>query len=349
MGKKSDEPDLPDFSQYSNLAREEAQLERELRQEQTRANRPTQVTPYGTSLWTELDDGRWRQDVTLPEEVQASLEAQQRLGAGRSALAETLFGRAEEELGAPIGWEALSANEVATGEGARDAAERAIYERSTSRLDPMWQQREQETYTQLWNQGLRPGDEAWDTAMGNLSRERTDAYQTAMNEAIMGGGQEAQREFNMDMARRQLAVSEQLRRRGLSLEDITELTQGARVDRPTMPGFQAAGTSQAPQLLEAQEMATRNAIDDYNARQMRNQSLWSGLVDIGTAGLGFAFSDRRLKQDIRQVGATPGGQPLYEYTMFGQREVGVMADESPADAVFTHPSGYLMVDYSRIK
>lgn len=63
----------------------------------------------------------------------------------------------------------------------------------------------------------------------------------------------------------------------------------------------------------------------------------------------FAMSDRRLKSNIKRIGQTPSGQPVYSYTIDGRNEVGVMADESPAEAVHRHSSGYLMVDYAQIK
>jgi hypothetical protein len=45
--------------------------------------------------------------------------------------------------------------------------------------------------------------------------------------------------------------------------------------------------------------------------------------------LGGAFSDRRLKTNIRHAGTTPNGTKLYRYTFIGQDEeqMGVMADE----------------------
>ena len=63
----------------------------------------------------------------------------------------------------------------------------------------------------------------------------------------------------------------------------------------------------------------------------------------------FGFSDRRLKSNIARIGTTPGGYGWYEYDIFGRREQGVMADEVPAEWTTTHPSGYLMVDYSKVQ
>ena len=68
-----------------------------------------------------------------------------------------------------------------------------MYARSASRLDPQWAQTEDKTRAQLYNQGLREGDAAFDTQMGNLGRQKTDAYDQARNAATISGGQEQSR------------------------------------------------------------------------------------------------------------------------------------------------------------
>ena len=348
MGGKSG-PDLPNTMDYLQMGALQSQAGKELIREQTRANRPTQVTPGGVSRWEEGPGGQWTQTVELAAPQQAALEAQQRTAQARSELGESMMGQAAEELGAERGWEAMAANEVGTAGDVRDAAEQAIYERSTSRLDPMWEQRRGAMETRLWQQGLRPGDEAYDTAMANLGREQTDAYQAAMQQAIIGGGQEASRQFGMDMTRRQQAIAENLRRRGATLNEINALMTGQQVGAPTMPGFTASGRAATPDYMGGLQASTQNELDRYNAQQMRQQGLYSGLATIGSTGMGFAFSDRRLKRGIKRVGTTPGGQPIYKYKIFNREEIGVMADESPPEAIVLHESGYYMVDYSRIR
>lgn len=62
-------------------------------------------------------------------------------------------------------------------------------------------------------------------------------------------------------------------------------------------------------------------------------------------------SDRRLKSNVVRVATHPLGIGIYEYDIFGRREMGVMADEVLAfrpEAVARHESGYLMVDYGRL-
>jgi hypothetical protein len=72
---------------------------------------------------------------------------------------------------------------------------------------------------------------------------------------------------------------------------------------------------------------------------------------LGAAALPLAFSDKRLKSNIVQLGTHPIGIGIYEYDIFGNRQIGVMAQELlevMPDAVHQHPSGYLMVDYGRL-
>lgn len=88
--------------------------------------------------------------------------------------------------------------------------------------------------------------------------------------------------------------------------------------------------------------------------------LLGGLGGAGAAGAGgslasmlpmLAISDRRLKSEVKRVGTTKHHLPVYEYTLFGKRERGVMADEAARvmpSAVVTGPHGYKMVDYGAL-
>lgn len=79
-----------------------------------------------------------------------------------------------------------------------------------------------------------------------------------------------------------------------------------------------------------------------------------GFNDVfgGGGGAAAMFSDRRLKRNIRKIGALANGLNLYSYTyLWGTFAIGVMADEVKKlipDAVTKHESGFDMVDYSKI-
>lgn len=116
--------------------------------------------------------------------------------------------------------------------------------------------------------------------------------------------------------------------------------------------------------------ALSNQANQYQQYQLLNQILGGGSTGTGLAandpyGSGIDqtgylggpstagdFSDRRLKSDVRRVGHTDEGLPIYTYKMGdGPRRMGVMAQEvmkSKPEAVSAHPTGFLMVDYDKV-
>ena len=69
------------------------------------------------------------------------------------------------------------------------------------------------------------------------------------------------------------------------------------------------------------------------------------------AGTAAAASDERLKSDIVRVGTHKLGIGIYKYKIFDREEIGVIAQELLPilpEAVIMHPSGYYMVDYSKV-
>lgn len=94
------------------------------------------------------------------------------------------------------------------------------------------------------------------------------------------------------------------------------------------------------------------SIAGTNAQAQYSAGIFGGLGSA-VGGIGTAIaSDRRLKEDIKEVGALPSGLKTYEYRYKGepQKFVGVMADEVREvfpDAV-SEQDGFLQVDYSKI-
>jgi hypothetical protein len=232
-------PDTPD---YKGAAEQTAASNMEALQYQTNANRPNQNTPFGSTEWSKDADGNWTQNTSLNADSQRALDAQLGLTADRSELGGAMMGRAANELGTPMDWSGLP--EVGSGAGARDRAETAIYDRSASRLDPQWEQREDQTMARLVAQGLRPGDPAYDQAMENMGRDRNDAYQQANYGAITGGGQEADRQYGLESSDRNRQLAEEMQKRGMSLNEINALISGQQVGLPGMNDFKSAGRSQ---------------------------------------------------------------------------------------------------------
>lgn len=93
--------------------------------------------------------------------------------------------------------------------GERQRVEDSLYGRATGRLDDQFSRREEDVRTQLMNQGIREGSEAWNNSMRDFGNERQDAYGDARDRAIMAGGSEQSRLFADALRARQQGVGEQ--------------------------------------------------------------------------------------------------------------------------------------------
>lgn len=93
--------------------------------------------------------------------------------------------------------------------GERQRVEDALYGSATKRLDPQFDQREEGIRSQLMNQGIREGSEAWGNAMREFENQRSDAYGDARDRSIAAGGAEQSRLFADALAARQQGVGEQ--------------------------------------------------------------------------------------------------------------------------------------------
>lgn len=145
---------------------------------------------------------------------------------------------------------------------------------------------------------------------------------------------------------RQQAIAEQMQRRGMSLNEMNALLSGQQVQMPNMPTFNAAGRAETPNIMGAMQNQYDAQLGAYNAQQAGFNNLLGAGAQLGSAA--FMFSDRRLKSNIKRVGTHAIGVGIYDYTMMGMSQRGVIAQEVQAvrpDLVKRHASGYLTVNY----
>lgn len=349
MGKKSTPPP-PD---YTAAAEATAAGNKELVQEQTRANRPDQFTPWGSNTWQEGEDGRWTQNIELTPQQQQALQSQFDITQGRSNLAQNMFGRVGEEYGDLMNWDQFGdyKKDLGTGDEARQSAIDAMYGQATSRLDPRMAQAKEDMEAQLRGQGLRPGDEAYDYAMARQNEAETDAYNQAMFSAIQKGGAEGSRVFDMnkqsaafDNQVRQSQIAEEMQKRGFSLNEINAILSGQQIAMPGMPSFSQAGVSQAADYMGAAQNQYSADMDAFNADQAAMNSMMSG---AGSMASMFMMSDRRLKRDLVHLFSFRG-RDIYKWTyLWGTPGIGVIADENP-DMIAGYVDGYAYVDMRRL-
>lgn len=207
------------------------------------------------------------------------------------------------------------------------------YGAMTSRLDPQWQQEQSMQETQLRNQGLVPGGEAYNNAMRVFNQAKNDAYQRATLGAIQTMPQTYQ-----------LATDQH----NQPLNQLNAIRSGAQIQGPQFEG--------SPDYLNAANAQAQYGQGLYNAQVGQQNAMTSGLFGLGGAGLmayGLAASDRRLKRDIRRVAEDERGWGIYRYRYLDddRERIGVMADEVERvmpHAVMTRPDGFKAVYYGAL-
>lgn len=344
-GKGGSPPPAPD---YTGAAQAQAGASKENLTQQTWANRPNQITPWGSTNWgatagTDPSSGQpitqWTQTESLNPQAQGALDQQLAIQQGRSGLAQGQMGRVGEAIEKPFNWEGMPAVP-----DSGDQASQQAYERSMKMQAPDIARASEDLDVRLANQGITPGSAAYETEHRRLSdaqsRQQLGTQLAATAEGRAQGGFQGQL--------RQARIAEEAQRRGMPLNELNALLTGQQVQTPQMPSFQGAGQATAPNLLGAATAEGAYGMNAYNAKQQAGQDLWGGVGKLAGTAASIYFSDERLKSNIERIGTHPIGVGIYEYDIFGRRERGVMAQELLPVAphlVSIHESGYLMVNY----
>ncbi len=132
-------------------------------------------------------------------------------------------------MGQPMDWSQFS--KIGSGDDARNQAITGAYNQATSRLDPQWEQRMDQSRTRLLNQGLDPSSEAYRNEMQNQSFARNDAYSGAMNGAIAQGTAAGDSAFRNNLMGNQAQIANALKQRGQAMGELGQL-QGMLGDQP---------------------------------------------------------------------------------------------------------------------
>lgn len=233
MGKTV--PATPD---YVGAAQQTAQSSADTNEAQTVANRPNVNTPWSSQSWNATPTfdpttgtyvNQWTSNTQLAPQAQTALNSQFGVAQNQSAAANTLSG---QQNTSPLNWsnfQALGAtpqaqsyqtpnlqskidtsgvNPVSTANTYANNAGNAAYQQYTNRNQPLQQTALNNQMTQLYNQGLRPGDAAYDTAVKNLQNQQSDANTQASLGATQFGIQGGQIMQGEDLAQNQNAFNQ---------------------------------------------------------------------------------------------------------------------------------------------
>jgi len=241
MGNKAP-PKPPDFY---GAAQATSQGSQQAVGQQTMQNRPFQFTPFASQGWS------------IDPKTGAPVQNTQLAGG---------LGQAATGLEGQIGAQAGTA--LPTGAEARDAAINQIYTQGTSRLDPMFQQRQRELEGSLAARGIEGTPQAAEENR-QFNTARTDAYGNLLSNAQQIGMQAQGLNFAQDVTGRQLPYQQ--------LGQLQGLAQ--------MPSFTPAGQYKPADYLSAAAMQGGLNAQNFQAQQQKKGASGAG-AGQGIGGLG---------------------------------------------------------------
>lgn len=293
-------------------------------EEQAKVNRPNVKGPLRNTSFTKGADGYWTEETQFSPELQGLFD--QRIG---------MVG---EDL--PLYDTPDDASFGAEGDKLSDS----IYKKYESRLNPQFEKEQSDLTSQLANQGITQGSEAYTKAMDDLGRRKKEAYGQAGLESVGAGKQEQGRLYTQGMQSREQGFRQNISRRQQLYNELASLMGTAQIGKPT----ELDVTGPFTQQYQGQMANVNQANQAGQQKTANNASAGASIASL----LVSAFSDRRLKTDIEQVGKLPSGLNVYSYRYLWEEtpRIGVMADE--VEKVFPEAVGemygYQTVDYSRI-
>jgi hypothetical protein len=295
-----------------------------------------QNTPYGTLAYSQTGTSEKGNplytattELTPDQQNLLNMQTTGQLNLGQLGLDQ--LGRIQTSVADPFSYEGLPEAPIAD-DAYRASVEDALFQR----LNPQFDRDQAALETQLANQGIAPGSQAYNEAVDAMNRAKTDARLAVTAQ----GGQEMGRLFGLQQSARQQGIQERAYSRDRPLSEYSAFMSGSQ---PTMPVFGNTPTSnvQPADITGATYASYQGNLSNYNQQMQANNATKGGLFGLGSAALGgwaykgfpgmaaLAASDRRVKENVIQIGTRPDGLNVYAFTYIGDSvpHVGLMADE----------------------
>ena len=295
-------------------ANAQAAMNKETAITQAQLNAMDQYNPTGSVTYTQngtWEDGtpRFQQTTTYNPEQQAIFDATTAAQGNLANIAQDQSAFLGGYLNEPFAF-------------TNDDASQWAYDLASPRILEQQAQNEEQLRATLAAKGIREGSAAWDAEMARMTNANTDQ----LNQLALAG--------------RSQAYNEALTNRNQPINEIIGLMSGSQLQNP---GSQSVAT---PQTGVNTVDYTSLENNKYKGQLQTQSDMMGGMFGLGTAAI---MSDRRLKTDIKRVGTTEGGTPIYTYRYIwgGPVQMGVMAQDVP-EAAADMGNGFLGVDYSKV-
>lgn len=295
-GKSSPSP--PPAPDYTGAAIAQGAANVDAARASAKLSNPNIYSPYGNqtvSYGANGDQDQATVTQTLTPAAQKTLDVQQGVQYDLANLGKTGVGTAQNVLSTPF---SFGGPAVQTGLDTSGVARMPVNAGTTgqdaimARLAPQQARDKVSQETQLTNQGLRPGMEAWDNGMRSFNESQTDAKTQA---ALQGlnldmsannqGYNQALQSGQFGNTAQQQMLAQALQQRQLPLNEITALMSGSQIQNPQFGAYQGQNVAPAP-VMQGAMAQSQYGQNMYNQQMGANNAMTSGLFSLGGAALG---------------------------------------------------------------
>jgi hypothetical protein len=297
MGKSAPTP--PPTPDYAGAAVAQGAANVESARVGSKLSNPNMYTPYGNQLVSyEGDQPTITQ--TLTPQAQRTLDEQQKtqfqlasLGGKGAQLAGNVLDKPFNFAGPNVQTSLDLSNVAKMPVNAGTTGMEAIM----SRLEPSLRRNRVSTETNLINQGLRPGTEAYDNAARLLGESENDQRTQAALQGInldtaanAQGYNQALQSGEFGNTAQQQALAQAIQQRQMPLNEINALQSGSQIQNPQFAAYSGTNVNAAPVFAasQAQGQADQNT---YNQKVATQNANTAGLFNLVGAGVK-AFTGR---------------------------------------------------------
>lgn len=269
----SSSPSPPPAPDYTAAAQQTAAGNLTAAQQAQAANMTNQVTPYGSLTYSANPSSQningnqtYTATTTLSPTQQQLLNQQNATSIGLGNLGQQGLGYVQNAMNNSPTMASLPASAVNAGQTGQDAL--------MARFQPMMDQQTNALTTQLANQGISPGSEAYTNAMRTQDQSNNDLRtQAALNGINVGENAQNQ----------QMQLQTALQNQPVNM--LNAVRTGSQVTNPTFGSTPQQATTSGPDMMAAANGQNQYNMGLYNAGVGSANSSNSAAAGIGSAAL----------------------------------------------------------------
>lgn len=217
---------------------------------------------------------QFQSNVTLSPAMQQLLTQTQNNQNQLATTAGGLMGQIQEQASHPIDYSQFTPNPTT---GDLNTISQNAQDAIMARLQPMFDQQNEQTQSDLLSKGISQGTQAWDNAMRPVNQSQNDARL----QAVLDAGQEAQQMQGTALTSRDQQINEAYQQQQAPINQYGALMGNTQVQMPQFQAAPSSGLPGAPPGGNALEQNYAQQMQNYNAQLASQNQMTSGLFGLG--------------------------------------------------------------------